>query len=630
MNGRTGATIPFSRKDDGGDLVETSYLVHGPAVRAAVFRPRRRRRRRRLRQRINYIWGEVEWNWYTQGGRKLLYWHWSPNNGWALDHEIRGWNECLITYVLAAVLAALCRSSRSSITAASPAAAISSTARPITASTLPLGPAYGGPLFFAHYSFLRPRSARPQGPLRRLLGAEPSPMCAINRAHCVANPARLQGLWQGLLGPDGERRPATAMTPMRPDNDNGTISPTAALASFPYAPEGGDARACAISSTEHGDKVWGRYGFIDAFNPTRDWYADTFLAIDQGPIIVMIENYRTGLLWKLFMSVPEIQAGLRRLGLHEPAPRRTAAGLRERRPLEDWIEPAIRLFRAGDAGEPSRRPASSRRGRASARRSSPRPGSIVASPVPAVLGSRSRLFLPLVPRLRRRHRRAAHALSRTARSARGRRMSPISSRFSLSLGDSTGARLVEDPAGAGRRARLRAVPAHRRTSSPRPMARRSSRRRASTPTARSTSRAGRARSMTGRPARPRLAALARADGAAFGRGAAPRYGRAPAQRPRLHAAPLRTSRASTSGRRRTASTTTPCASRPPRWRRRRLARSSGRRRRQHRRAFGHGLPRGGARRRREARRFLDGGGRLLPLAHPRLRRALAPRSSTSR
>ena len=101
MNGRTGATIPFSRKDDGGDLVETSFLFMGLLCARQYF-DRDTPAEQRLRQDITNLWGEAEWNWYTQGGRKLLYWHWSPNNGWALDHEIHGWNECLITYVMAA------------------------------------------------------------------------------------------------------------------------------------------------------------------------------------------------------------------------------------------------------------------------------------------------------------------------------------------------------------------------------------------------------------------------------------------------------------------------------------------------------------------------------------------------
>ena len=111
--------------------------------------------------------------------------------------------------------------------------------------------------------------------------------------------------------PDGYAAHAPA-----PDADNGTISPTAALSSMPYAPEE------SLRALRHflalGDKVWGRYGFVDAFCEQRGWVANTFLAIDQGPIIVMIENQRSGLLWKLFMSIPEIQTGLKRLGFSSP------------------------------------------------------------------------------------------------------------------------------------------------------------------------------------------------------------------------------------------------------------------------------------------------------------------------
>ena len=67
-----------------------------------------------------------------------------------------------------------------------------------------------------------------------------------------------------------------------------------------------------------GDKIWGRFGFVDGFSEHYDWYADSFLAISQGPIVVMIENYRSGLLWNLFMGIPEIQAGMKRLGFRGP------------------------------------------------------------------------------------------------------------------------------------------------------------------------------------------------------------------------------------------------------------------------------------------------------------------------
>jgi hypothetical protein len=102
-----------------------------------------------------------------------------------------------------------------------------------------------------------------------------------------------------------------------PDNDNGVIAPTAALSNFPYAPEQ------AMRALRHfydvlGDRIWGRFGFTDAFSETHDWYASTYLAIDQGPIVIMIENYRSGLLWKLFMADPDVRTGLARLGFSSP------------------------------------------------------------------------------------------------------------------------------------------------------------------------------------------------------------------------------------------------------------------------------------------------------------------------
>ncbi|HKY91264.1 MAG TPA: glucoamylase family protein [Nevskiaceae bacterium] len=313
MNGVTGATIPFWRKDDGGDLVETSLLVMGLLCARQYFSGDAADERK-ARGAIDLIWNEVEWNWYTQGGRHVLYWHWSPNNGWALDHEIHGWNECLITYVLAA------SSRRYAIDPkvyhqgyASGKAFFNGKAW--HGIELPLGQAYGGPLFFAHYSFcgLDPRGLKDRY-------ADYLDLCTrhvkVNRQHCLVNPGKFAGYgakcW-GLTASDGPDGYATHA----PDNDDGTISPTAAASSLPFAPRE-VLETLRGFLTRHGDRVWGRYGFVDAFNEGRGWFADTFLAIDQGPIVVMMENHRTGLLWKLFMSVPEVQEGLRRLGFTSP------------------------------------------------------------------------------------------------------------------------------------------------------------------------------------------------------------------------------------------------------------------------------------------------------------------------
>ena len=313
MNGRTGATIPFSRKDDGGDLVETSYLFMGLLCAREAFNDDTPIELH-LRQRITWLWEEVEWNWHTRGGRKALYWHWSPNNGWALDHEIRGWNECLITYVLAA------SAPRYAIDAEVYHQGFAAGRDFLNGGVycgieLPLGPPYGGPLFFAHYSFcgLDPRGLKDryadywEQNLRHVM---------INRAHCVRNPHNHKGYGAECWGLTASDDPS-GYRAHSPTNDNGTISPTAALSSFPYAPKEA-MRVLRHFFSAHGDRIWGRYGFVDAFCEAQGWYADSFLAIDQGPIVIMIENYRSGLLWKLFMRIPEIQAGLRKLGFVSP------------------------------------------------------------------------------------------------------------------------------------------------------------------------------------------------------------------------------------------------------------------------------------------------------------------------
>jgi len=313
MNGATGATIPYSRLDDGGDLVETSLLMMGLLCARQYF-GRDVPAENALRGRITALWEEVEWSWYTQGGRPLLYWHWSPYNGWVTDHEIRGWNECLITYVLAA---------------AAPRHAIDPqvyhrgfaagrgflNGKAYYGIELPLGMPYGGPLFFAHYSFcgLDPHGLKDRYADYWDLNTR---HVRINHAHCVANPHRHPGYGESCWGLTASDDPG-GYAAHAPDNDNGTISPTAALSSLPYAPRE-VMQALRHFLDQYGERIWGRYGFVDAFCPRRNWYADTYLAIDQGPIVIMMENHRSGLLWKLFMQVPEIQAGLRRLGFESP------------------------------------------------------------------------------------------------------------------------------------------------------------------------------------------------------------------------------------------------------------------------------------------------------------------------
>lgn len=302
LNGATGKTIPFSTNDDGADIVESSFLFTGLLTVKEYFK-----NETELTDIITRLWNEAEWDFFTQG-KDVLYWHWSPNYAWKMNHEIRGWNECLITYVLAA----------------------SSTTHPINASVyhngwaknsyftngksyygiqLPLGMEYGGPLFFTHYSFLGldPRGLKDQYADYWIQNKN---HVLINRQYCIENPKKYKGYnensW-GLTASDSYQGYAAHS----PIEDLGVITPTAALSSFPYTPE--YSMQALRYFYERGD-LFKEYGFADAFNDTQKWIASSHLAIDQGPIILMIENYRSGLLWKLFMQNKEMLNGLRKLG----------------------------------------------------------------------------------------------------------------------------------------------------------------------------------------------------------------------------------------------------------------------------------------------------------------------------
>ncbi len=313
LNGETGRVIPFSPKDDGGDLVETAYLFQGLLCARQYF-TQNTQTERQVRQQITWLWNEIEWDWFTRGGISVLYWHWSPNHGWSMNNEIRGWNECLITYVLAA--SSINYSIKPDVYHRGWAnSSHSKNQREYYGIKLPLGFDYGGPLFFAHYSFM---GIDPRGLKDRYADywEQNKNHTLINREHCIRNPGKFKGYgpdsW-GLTASDNHQ----GYGAHSPTEDLGVISPTAALSSFPYTPEY-SMQALNYFYNKVGDKIWSEYGFTDAFNETKNWYADSHLAIDQGPIIVMIENYRTGLLWKLFMSVPEIQQGMKKLGFQSP------------------------------------------------------------------------------------------------------------------------------------------------------------------------------------------------------------------------------------------------------------------------------------------------------------------------
>jgi hypothetical protein len=313
LNGATGATIPFSPHDDGADLVETSYMMEGLLCARQYFNSNDFPETK-LRKNINNLWNGVEWNWFTKNGGNFLMWHWSPDYGWEGNFEIQGWNEALITYIMAA----------SSETYTIPATVYKhgwaqggaiENGKKYYGVTLPLGEPKGGPLFFTHYTFM---GIDPHGLKDDYADywQQDTSHAKINYLYCVANPKGYTGYgdscW-GLTASDIQ----DGYTASSPTNDVGVIAPTAAVSSLPYTPTE-SMNAIRFFYYKLGDKVWGKYGFIDAFDLSTNWYDNGDLAIDEGPEINMIENYRSGLLWHLFMNCPEVQKGLKKLGFTSP------------------------------------------------------------------------------------------------------------------------------------------------------------------------------------------------------------------------------------------------------------------------------------------------------------------------
>ena len=316
INGTSGKVIPFSPLDDGGDLVETAFLCQGLICVYEYFREGNPEEKQ-LADKAYELWTGVEWNWYTQG-EDTLYWHWSPNHGFEIDFRLQGYNEVLITYVLAA---------------ASPSHPISRAAYdsgwasdggiqyPGSAYGYPLlvrhqgDTELGGPLFWSHYSYL---GLNPNGLSDAYVNYEEvnKNHVMINYSYCQDNPKNYRGYGPGFWGLTASYSPnedgSLGYAAHSPAKDQGIISPTAALSSIPYAPT--QSMKTLRSFYENREQLLGPAGFYDAFASDLSWVAEAYLAIDQGPEIIMIENYRSGLLWNLFMRNQEVQEGLEKLG----------------------------------------------------------------------------------------------------------------------------------------------------------------------------------------------------------------------------------------------------------------------------------------------------------------------------
>jgi len=319
MDGNTGHAISFGNKDDGGDIVETAFLSQGLIAVREYFK-NGNTQEKALSAKADNLWKGVEWNWYTNG-ENAMYWHWSPTYQWKIKLKLEGYNECLIAYILGAA----------SPTHPIPAAAYhegwTRNGTIVTGKTqygIPLVFKYNtvsgnaGPLFWAQYSYM---------------GLDPSQLsdkyanyweltqnqAKIIYSYCVDNPKKWNGYsdkcWGLTASYSRNADGSTGYSVHDTDNDLGVITPTAALSSFPYTPKE-SMKFLHYLYDEKKSTYIGIAGPYDAFSPHYGWVTPRYLAIDQGTIAPMIENYRTGLLWKLFMNAPEAKQGLLNLGFH--------------------------------------------------------------------------------------------------------------------------------------------------------------------------------------------------------------------------------------------------------------------------------------------------------------------------
>lgn len=313
LDGPTGKVKPFGKKDNGGDLVESAFLMQ-TLLCVRQYMDANVETEKALIDKINKLWHEMEFDWYRNGGKNVLYWHWSPEYEWEMNFPLEGYNECLMAYILGA----------SSPTYGIPAecfhegwarsGGIKTDVKPYG---LPLdakhngAEAMGGPLFWAHYSYigLDPRGLKDQYVDYWNVTRNHA---MVDYKYCVENPKNFVGYGENCWGLTASYSTKGYAAHCPGDNDCGVITPTAALSSFPYTPE--ESMRALKYFYSKGEWIWGKYGFYDAFSETDNWTVPRYLAIDQLTIAPMIENYRTGLLWNLFMSCPEIQAGLAKLG----------------------------------------------------------------------------------------------------------------------------------------------------------------------------------------------------------------------------------------------------------------------------------------------------------------------------
>ena len=320
IDGNTGAVIPFGDKDNGGDLVETAFLAQGLICVREYFKNSTDATELALSQKADALWKGIEWNWYTQG-QNVLFWHWSPNYNFEMNHQLQGFDETLITYVLAAASPDYSINKSVYTQGWARNGAIKATGSQFG---IPLVVSHNGatgmvgPMFFSHYSFL---GLDPRGLTDDYVNYGDA---VVNHAkimyqYCVSNPKGWQGYsaknWGLTASYSRNADGTTGYAAHQPNTDLGIISPTAAISDIAYTPTE-SMNYLRFLYNENYSKYIGVAGPYDAYSIQYNWVTPRYLAIDQGTIAPMVENYRSAFLWQLFMNAPDVKQGLLKLGFH--------------------------------------------------------------------------------------------------------------------------------------------------------------------------------------------------------------------------------------------------------------------------------------------------------------------------
>jgi exo beta-1,2-glucooligosaccharide sophorohydrolase (non-reducing end) len=317
LSGSTGHRLPvFDMYDNGADLVETSFMMEGLLAARQYFR-QDGPSGQELYQKITRLWRGVDWNWFrAMPQHDALYWHWSPEYAFHIANRLTGWNEVMITYLdaIASPTHGIPASDYYSGWVGEGIGNQYANGKSYFGIKLDVGGnTTGGPLFFTDYSFM---GFDPRGIHDRFTDYFDNnrAQTLINQQYCIHNPHHWQGYGEdtwGLTAVDGPE----GYTPYEAtfDLDDGTIAPTGAISAFAYAPQPSMA-ALKHYYRDLGAQVWSIYGFRDAFNLQRNWYSGITMGLNQAPMVVMIENQRSGLVWKNFMTNPEFQTALKNIG----------------------------------------------------------------------------------------------------------------------------------------------------------------------------------------------------------------------------------------------------------------------------------------------------------------------------